>query len=216
MTEARRRRSATQEKIERLLDATEEIIIHEGYAAVSSRSAALKAGIAPPLVHYYFSTIDDLFIAVLQRYSAPMIQEMQSALASTEPLQAWWDIAADPRGATLLVELLAAANHRPALRAEIGKVARDLRRVQIEALTGLAAEYGLDLDEYPPALIAATVQGLAFGLVSDQVSGYETAHDVAASAVSRLITRLEARRASRLQRLETAGTSSRTPGDNHI
>jgi AcrR family transcriptional regulator len=216
MTEARRRRTATQEKIKRLLDATEEIIIHEGYAAVSSRSAALKAGIAPPLVHYYFSTIDDLFIAVLQRCSAPMIEEMQSALASTEPLRAWWDIASDPRGASLLVELLAAANHRPALRAEIGKVARDLRRVQIEALTGLAAEYGLDLDDYPPALIAATVQGLAFGLVSDQVSGYETAHDVAACAVSRLITRLEARRASRLPERETAGTTSPTYGENLI
>jgi AcrR family transcriptional regulator len=78
MAEVRRRRSATQEKVNRLFDATEEIMLSDGYAAVSSRNAATKAGIAPTLVHYYLAAIDDLFIAVLQRYSVPMIEEMNS------------------------------------------------------------------------------------------------------------------------------------------
>src|SRR5947208_2359281 len=45
MAEPRRRRASTEEKLTRLLDATEEIILEEGYAAVSSRNVAAPAGL---------------------------------------------------------------------------------------------------------------------------------------------------------------------------
>ena len=38
-------------------------MIDEGYAAVSTRRVAAKAGLTPPLVHYYFPTTDDLLLA---------------------------------------------------------------------------------------------------------------------------------------------------------
>src|SRR3954469_5023904 len=124
MAHARRPRAATLEKRERLLDATEQIMLREGYAAVSSRSVAAAVGIQAPLVHYYFPTIDELFVAVLQRRAGRNVERMAEALASPEPLRAWWTLASDPRGTALFVELLAAANHRPALKAEVGAVAR--------------------------------------------------------------------------------------------
>jgi len=197
MAEPRRRRAATEEKLTRLLDATEEIMLREGYAAVSSRSVAVAVGIQAPLVHYYFPTIDDLFVSVLRRRSEPSVERMAAALASDEPLRAWWQLASDPRGTALLAELLAAANHRPALRDEMGKVAREIRRMQVERLTTLLGEYGLDPDEFPPVLIAATMQGLAFAVVSDQMAGYDTAPEEAAAAMNRLVAALEKRRAER-------------------
>ena len=42
-------------------------MLADGYAAVSSRSVAKEAGVTPALVHYYFPTLDDLFLAVLRR-----------------------------------------------------------------------------------------------------------------------------------------------------
>ena len=195
MAERRRPRAATEEKRQRLLDATEEIMLKEGYAAVSSRSVAAAVGIQAPLVHYYFPTIDDLFVAVLQRRARPNVDRMAAALASTEPLRAWWELASDPRGTALFVELLAAANHRPALKAEVGAVAREVRAMQMDRLSTLLVEYGLDPEELPPALVAATMQGLAFGVVQDQAAGYETAADEAAAAMGRLVARLEERRA---------------------
>src|SRR5215470_4446736 len=95
----RRARAASAEKRARLLDATEEIILREGYAAVSSRSVAARVGIQAPLVHYYFPTLDDLFVAVLRRRAEKNVERMEAALASAEPLRAWWDLASDPRGA---------------------------------------------------------------------------------------------------------------------
>ncbi len=50
-----------------LLDAAEALMLEEGYAAVTSRRVADKAGLKPQLVHYYFRTMDDLFLAVFRR-----------------------------------------------------------------------------------------------------------------------------------------------------
>jgi AcrR family transcriptional regulator len=196
MAEQRRPRAATEEKRQRLLDATEELMLTDGYAAVSSRSVAAAVGIQAPLVHYYFPALDDLFVAVLHRRSERNVELMAKALASDEPLRAWWKLASDPRGTALMVELLAAANHRPALKAELGDIAREVRRMQVEALDHLLGEYGIDKTEIPPPLIAAAIQGLAFSAVQDQVAGYDTSPDQAIAGMDRLISRLEAARAT--------------------
>jgi AcrR family transcriptional regulator len=196
MAEPRRERAATAEKRERLLDATEQIMLDEGYAAVSSRSVAAKVGINAPLVHYYFPSLDDLFVAVVRRRGEAMVRRMAEALGSDEPLRAWWRLASDARGSALLVELIALSNHRPPLRAAVGELAHEVRQLQMGALRSLLAEYGLDAEEFPPALVAAAIQGLAFGLVADQVSGFETATAEARDGMESLIDRLEARRSS--------------------
>jgi AcrR family transcriptional regulator len=194
MAAPRRPRAATEEKKRRILDATEEIMLEDGYAAVSSRSVAAAVGINAPLVHYYFPTIDDLFVAVLRRRSGPNVEHLAAALSSEEPLRAWWELASDPRGTSLFVELLAAANHRPALKAELGAIAREVRAMQMDRLATLLPEYGLDVDEFPPALVAAAIQGLAFSAVQDQAAGYDTAPDQAIEAMGRFLDRLEAQR----------------------
>jgi AcrR family transcriptional regulator len=191
----RRARAATAEKRARLLDVTEHIMLTEGYAAVSSRSVAAAAGINnAALVHYYFATLDDLFVEVFRRRAERNVERMATAFASPEPLRAWWQIASDPRGTGLLLELTAAANHRSALKAEVARLAKQVRRMEIEALTAILDEYGIDLHQFPPALVAAAVQGLALVVVQDKAGGFDTAHEEAAEAMGRLIAQLEARR----------------------
>ena len=51
----------------KLLDAAERLMLEEGYAAVTSRRVGRKAGISSQLVHYYFRTMDDLFLEVFRR-----------------------------------------------------------------------------------------------------------------------------------------------------
>lgn len=200
MAEARRPRAATEEKRTRILDATEDLMLRKGYAAVSSRNVAAAVGIQAPLVHYYFPTLDDLFVAVLRRRAGRNVERMAAALASDTPLRAWWEIASDPRGTSLLIELIAAANHRPALKDELGGIAREYRRVQVEALDTLLEEYGIDPATFPPVFVAAVMQGLALSVVQDGVAGYETGPDEAAAAMGKLLEQLEARRAGRTGR----------------
>ena len=93
------------------------------------------------------------------------------------------------------MELTAAANHRAALQAEVAKLAHDVRQMQIDTLAAILDDYGIDPEEFPPAFVAAAVQGLALVIVEDQVRGFHTAHEEAAAAMTRLVGRLEARRA---------------------
>ena len=190
----RRARATTEAKRLLILDATEEIILESGYAAVSSRSVAGRVGIQAPHLHYYFATIDDLFVGVLRRRSGRAVERMAEALDSPEPLSRWWELASDRRGTALFVELLAAANHRPALKAEIAAMAKDVRALQMDRLTFLLDEYGLDPEVFTPVLVAAAMQGLAFAVVTDQAAGYDTHADEAAAAMSRLVRALEKKR----------------------
>jgi hypothetical protein len=83
------------------------------------------------------------------------------------------------------------------LKGEVGRVARDVRRTQMAALAPLLREYELDPDQFPPALVAAAMQGLAFGLVTDEMAGYQTATKQVRTATLRLLKSLEDRRARR-------------------
>jgi AcrR family transcriptional regulator len=166
-------------------------MLRDGYAAVTSRRLEAETGLK---VHYHFGTLDELFIAIVRRRGEGNVARLADALASTEPLRAWWRLASDRRGSRLLVEITSAANHRPALQAEVAAFAREARHMQIGALDAILHDYEIDPDEFPPSLVAAAMQGLAFAMAYDQVAGFETAQEEAATAMERLLDRLETRR----------------------
>src|SRR5262249_7375273 len=66
---ARRVGATTSKKRDELLDAVERLMVREGYAAVTYRAVAAKAGVTAGLVQYYFPTLDDLFTAAIRRRS---------------------------------------------------------------------------------------------------------------------------------------------------
>ena len=81
-----------------LLDAAEQLLLEEGYAAVTSRRVAEKAGLKPQLVHYYFRTMEDLFLAVFRRMAEEGLSVLTTALASPQPLWALWRFSTHARG----------------------------------------------------------------------------------------------------------------------
>ena len=170
-------------------------MVDKGYASVTSRRVAAAVGINPGLVHYYFPTLDDLFIAVFRRGAEKNLERMAGALASPTPLLSLWRWSSDPRGVALFVELTTAANHREALRADVTRIAERARRMQIEAVRELLPQYGLDQKAFPPALVAAAIQGIALLVVREQALGISTEHREAAAAVEALLEELEERRA---------------------
>src|SRR4029077_1090348 len=82
-----------------LLDAAEELLLTDGYAAVTSRRVAAKAGLKPQLVHYYFRTMDDLFIEVFRRRAERDIAGFERAIAADPSLRNLWRLNNDLRGA---------------------------------------------------------------------------------------------------------------------
>src|SRR5581483_3508955 len=104
-----------------LLDAAEQLMLREGYAAVTSRRVAAEAGLKHQLVHYYFATMDDLFLEVFRRRAEQGAERHAAALASDHPLREFWQYSLDSSGTALTIEFIALANHRKAIRAEIAR-----------------------------------------------------------------------------------------------
>lgn len=117
-----------------LIEAAEQLLREEGYPAVTSRNLADRVNLKRQIVHYYFHSMDDLFIAVIRRGAAQMRERIAQALASDEPLRALWDLNSDPAQAALSLELNALAHRRPAVRAEVSGLAEEFRAMQARGL----------------------------------------------------------------------------------
>jgi AcrR family transcriptional regulator len=179
-------------KRELLLDAAEQVMFEQGYAGVTSRSVGAAAGVPAPLVHYYFPTLDDLFIAMLQRGLERSKERFLVAVRSPEPLRALWDLQLDRQSTSLTVELVALSNHRPVVRAALADMSRQFQQLQIDELADVLDRYGIDTDEFPAELAVLALGGIARSIVREEAMGSAVGHDVALAAIDRLIDRLQA------------------------
>jgi AcrR family transcriptional regulator len=175
----------------RLLDATEQLMLEEGYAAVSSRRVAGKAGLKPQLVHYYFRTMDDLFLEVLRRRAEQNLERYGRALTSDRPLRALWELTTDSRGEAFTMELAALANHRKAIRTEIARYAERFRRMQLDVVARVLDNSGISEDRCPPVVALLAMTGLSQVLALEQTLGITTGHDETIAFVGRQIDELE-------------------------
>jgi AcrR family transcriptional regulator len=161
----------------RLLDATAQIMHDEGYAAATSRRVAAKAGIRQPLVHYYFPTMDDLFLAVLRAGADVALDQMRAALTDNNPLRALWVLNSDPRRSVLNTEFMALANHRKAIGVELKAYAERVRDMETAAVTLVLRGHGVDLNAYPPVVISMLIAQIARSLCNEDAVGVTLGHD---------------------------------------
>lgn len=174
-----------------LLDATERLMLDEGYAAVSSRRVAEMAGLKSQLVHYYFRTMDDLFLAVFRRRAEEGLRRQAQALASAQPLQALWEFSIESTSTALTMEFAALANHRKAIRAEIAQYAERFRLAQIDALSSVLECHGIPPEECPPSVVSVLMTSISRVVVMEQTLGMSAGHADTLAFVDRHLRRLE-------------------------
>src|SRR5579862_7618375 len=95
------RKSAKGSSRSALLRAAETLMRESGYAAVTSRALAARAGLKPQLVHYYFRTMDDLFLALWQRRADNLFAQQDEILKSPKPLKAVWNVTCNQKDIVL-------------------------------------------------------------------------------------------------------------------
>ena len=175
-----------------LLEAAELLLLEEGYAAVTSRRVAAKAGLKPQLVHYYFRTMDDLFLAVFRRRAEENLARVERAIASDGSLRVLWQLNADLRGARFNIEFTALANHRKAIRTEIARYAERFRTAQLEAVTTALAAAGVTDEQLPPIVALLIMTGVAQVMALEDALGVAAGHDVTRSFIERTLANVEA------------------------
>jgi AcrR family transcriptional regulator len=179
------RDTGTREKI---LDATAEIMLEEGYAAATSRRVAEKVGVQRAVVYYYFPTMDDLYLAVLRRGTEMNLEVQRRALASDNPLHALWDMTIDSRGSRLTMEFMALGNHRKAIRAELAAGAERSREAQIAALTFILRDVG---NAVPPEVVAVLIASIGRTISIENRLGITTGHPKTLRLIEEYLQRYE-------------------------
>lgn len=174
-----------------ILDTAARTMLEEGYAAVTSRRVAGLAGVKPALVHYYFPTMEDLFLAVFRRGADANLERQRQAVFSDRPLRALWDLSREPHGIRLQQEFMALANQRPAIRAEIASYVERYRDIQVTALTFVAREHGLDLTDFPPVVISLLIASMSGVLATESALGITLGHSELIDFVEDYLTRFE-------------------------
>jgi AcrR family transcriptional regulator len=171
-----------------LLDAALRLMLQEGYAAVTSRRVAAEADLKPQLVHYYFRTMDDLFLALVRRGAEQNSERLTEVLASPQPLRGLWDFNVDPVGTRLTQEVMALANHRQSIREELATYATDFRRRQVEAVARAveAKQLGISAEA-----IVVLITSVAQILVIEESMGLTAGHAEMQALVEETLTRYE-------------------------
>ncbi|KPM51788.1 TetR family transcriptional regulator [Frankia sp. R43] len=189
------RRTGTESSATRafLLDVTERIMREDGYAAVSSRTVAKSAGVTPALIHYYFPTLDDLFVALFRRGAERNLERQEVLLASSQPLHEIWALVTDAARTALLTEFMALGNHRKIIRDEIAEYSKRSRRQLTDLLTSRMAQYEPGLAEIPPPALIFLIGAVSRAFVSEQAIGVSEGHAEMLELVERLLARLEPR-----------------------
>jgi AcrR family transcriptional regulator len=174
-----------------LLDAAEQLMLEEGYAAVTSRRLASKARLKPQLVHYYFRTMEELFLEVFRRRAEEGLHVQAQALQSPQPLWALWRFGTDPAFTRISMEFMALANHRKELRAEIAYYAERFRDEQRQAVTSALQRYGAENEDVPPVVWTVLMTSLSRFLVLEQAIGMSGGHAETVELVENYLRRLE-------------------------
>jgi AcrR family transcriptional regulator len=185
-----RTRGGRETSRDALIEATAQIMLDEGYAAATSRRVAAKAGVKPALVHYYFPSMDDLFIAVLRDKAETNLQCQRQAMAEEEPLHALWQLSG-AQDAQLFTEFLAMANHRKAIRSEIVSYAMRFRDIEEGAMTLALKARGIDLQLFPPVVMSMIMGSLTRTVLHERGLGITRGHDEARAFIAQCLDRFE-------------------------
>lgn len=164
----------------------------EGYAAVSSRRVAQKAGLKSQLVHYHFGTMDELFQALMDRAGEEYLARRLNALTSPNPLRAFWDVCIDQKSGVLTLEFIALANHRKVLRDQLARSGERVRQVEEALLARALEEAGVDPEEFPPAVLSQLMAGVSRSFVTEAGLGLTAGHAAMLTYADRWLRKLEA------------------------
>jgi len=169
-------RNATEEAF---LEGAERLLVEVGYAGVTTRSLAQAANANQGLIHYYFGSMENLLVRVLERFTARMIARQRAMYEAPDvPFIDKWRSAmryldADRDYQKVWWELHALAWNRPELRNRVADVNAAWRAVLTEAFAEPRERYGIEM---PLDALVSLVITFNEGIMHERLAGIETGH----------------------------------------
>ena len=189
---------------ETFLDAAERLLVSSGYAGISVRRLAEEAGANHGLVHYYFGSMEELFLRVLERFTLRLIERQRAMYSTDAPFIDKWrtamryldeDLAAGyPK---VWFELQAMAWNHPEMRTRVTRVNDEWREVLTEAFTKAAKDYGLDRKRFPVEGMVTLVMTFNVGMMLERMEGISTGHDELLGGIESWLQELERKKGAK-------------------
>ncbi|PEQ13042.1 TetR family transcriptional regulator [Novosphingobium sp. PC22D] len=173
-----------------MLDGAEDVLREEGHAALTSRRVAERVGVKQRLIYYYFSTMDELVVAMFRRLSERELARLAQAAGSDLPMRHIWDICIHTADARLTAEFMALAARIDGLRKEVIRFIEESRRIQIAAIERAAARSGA-AQVMPADCLALIATSLSLTLIREEQLGVEIGHQPARALVEAIFERYE-------------------------
>jgi AcrR family transcriptional regulator len=171
---------ARAEVEEAFLDAAERLLVEVGYAGITTRRLAQEADANHGLVHYYFGSMENLLVRVLERFTERLIARQRAMYAAEIPFIEKWREAMrylDEDSASgyhkVWYELQALAWNKPELRERVAHVTEEWYVALAEAFEDARREHRIDM---PLDALVTLVATFNQGLILERLSGVDHGH----------------------------------------
>jgi AcrR family transcriptional regulator len=162
-----------------LLDAAERLLVEVGHAGITTRRLAREARVNHGLVHYYFGSVENLLVQVLERFTERQITRQRAMYAADIPFIEKWRqamrylVSEDVEYEKIWFELQALAWNRPELHERLAHINEEWRTVLLEAFEAPHREYGIPM---PLDALVSLVVTFNEGIILERLSGITTGH----------------------------------------
>jgi AcrR family transcriptional regulator len=165
---------------EAFLDAAERLLVEVGYPGVTTRRVAAQAGLNHGLVHYYFGSVENLLVRVLERFTERLTARQRAMYADPDVpfLDKWrqamrYLVGEDVEYEKIWLELQALAWNHPELRERVAHVNDEWRAVLIEAFAEPRERYGIEM---PLDALVSLVMTFNEGIILERAQGITAGH----------------------------------------
>jgi AcrR family transcriptional regulator len=162
-----------------LLDAAERLLVEVGAAGLTTRRVAEEARANHGLVHYYFGSVEQLLVRVLERFTERLVNRQRELYAADLPFVEKWRtamrylVSEDATYEKIWLELQALAWNRPELRERLAAVNAEWRAVLTEAFEQPRRELGIEM---PLEALVSLVMTFNIGIIVERLGGIEIGH----------------------------------------
>ena len=159
-----------------LIDAARGCLLDEGFAGLSTRKVAERAGVPLSQIHYHFGAKQGLVVAVLDAENERLLERQRRMYAQDLPLWRRWEQACDfleddveSGYVRVLHEMLSAGWSDK----RVAQAVRELQMGWIELLTSVAKEAAVPLGPFAPEEVVALIAAAFLGAEEMILSGFE-------------------------------------------
>ncbi|MFT3964776.1 MAG: helix-turn-helix domain-containing protein [Sphingobium sp.] len=156
-----------------MIEAAERILTEEGCAALTAGKLAQCVGLSRLSVHYYFGTIDELIVAVLDRRGDILHAEIADLPERANPLRAAWERRA--RATTFTFEIMVLGLRRPLVKEALHRHLLALRSSFSRSIKGFFERVGTPPPLEPDAMATAFL-AVSQAITMDISMGIDTGH----------------------------------------